>query len=237
MTRCSAQLLASSVLATLAGRAAGYWESGDTAGDPYTQAMLMSRRAANDPSALKQDPDLFKKMFGQLAIEQNQAKLMDEHQSTATAADRCMVCHGVILEIEKMFEERKHEATGGLGRRDQLAVTEVLEKVCHLNRYEFQDPVDLRKRTETSRLYGGIAPVLFANACKKVVDHWQDDDDEIERALLDGGSPDELHRELRERVCHRSGGICHGLGVEVEPRGDGGLREKGKEHVNSASLP
>ena len=128
MTRCSAQLLASSVLATLAGRAAGYWESGDTSQqDPYTQAMLMSRRAAKDPSALKQDPDLFKKMFGQLAIEQNQAKLMDEHQSTATAADRCMVCHGVILEIEKMFEERKHEATGGLGRRDQLAVRSVLD--------------------------------------------------------------------------------------------------------------
>jgi len=204
-----------------------YWEGGDRmADDPYTAAMKMSRQAALDPSTLQKDPDHFKKMFGQLAFEQAQAKHMDETQSTATASDRCMACHGVVVEFEKMMKERVDRT------RSKLTTVETLEKICHLNRYEIQDPVDIRKREERSRVYGGLAPPVFANACKKVVDAWQDDDDEIEDALLRGGSAKNLFEQLRVKVCHRDGGICDGTGTQIEVgkkvQGQQTLQVKGK---------
>ena len=92
--------------------------------------------------------------------------------------------------------------------------------------------MDLRKREERSRVYGGLAPPVFANACKKVVDAWQDDDDEIEGALLRGGSSKGWFKELRNKVCHRDGGICDGTGVQIElgPKREGQetLQVKGK---------
>ena len=57
------------------------------------------------------------KLFGKLAVEQNQAKAMDETQ-TVSQKDRCMACHGVVNEFEKMMIERKSATTGGLGRHE-----------------------------------------------------------------------------------------------------------------------
>ena len=199
-----------------------YWDASDRGSDdPYTAAMKMSRLASNDPNRLRTDPDHFKKLFGQLAVEQNQAKAMDETQSKFSKQDLCMVCHGVVVEFEKMMAERVDRT------RSQLTTTETLETICHLNRYEFQDPVVLTKREERSRVYGGIAPPIFANACKRVVDAWQDDDDEIEGALLSGASKKNLHQALREKICHRDGGICAGTGVEIEVKGKDSLKVKG----------
>ena len=210
-----------------------YWDGSKTAKDPYTEAMEMSRRAQLDPDALRKDPDMFKKMFGKLAIEQNQAKHMDETQSMATPQDRCMACHGVVLEFEKMMIERKSAATGGLGRRDQLAVADTYEQICHLDRYESMDSLDPRKRSENSRRYGGIAPPIFANACKRVVDHWSDYD-EVEALLINGGPPGSMHKELREAICHNAEfGMCKGVDDEIEVRDTKDVGEnlwwKGKE--------
>lgn len=207
-----------------------YWEPSDGmegTDDPYTAAIKASRQAAADPDLLKRDPDHFRRLFGQMAIEQNQAKSMDETQSTATPKDRCMVCHGVIVEFELMMKTQK-----GKGGRNALAVTEILEKICHLNRYHKMDGVDIKKNEERSRLYGGISPPVFANACKRVVDAWQDDDDEIEPQLRDGGDPKDLHKELRELICHRKGGMCAGIkksDVVVRTDGHPGLMWKGQE--------
>lgn len=150
------------VFAMLADRTAAYWESGSRTADPYTEAMKMSRLASNDPDALRKDPDHFKKLFGKLAVEQNQAKAMDETQSSFTPQDKCVACHGVVIEFEKLIAERLDR------QRHALAVTEALEAVCHLDRYHYQDPVKLNIRKEGSRDYGGLAPTVMANACKRV---------------------------------------------------------------------
>jgi hypothetical protein len=217
-TRTSMRL---ALLACAVAPCSSYWEGDRATDDPYTHAMKMSRQAQYDPNVMQRDPDHFKRMFGQLAFEQAQAKSMDETQSTASAKDRCMACHGVVVEFEKMMKERVDRT------RSQLTTTETLEKICHLNRYEIQDPVDIRKREERSRVYGGLAPPVFANACKKIVDAWQDDDDEIEGALLRGGSAKSLYKELREKICHRKGGICEGTGVEIATQGKDKLIVKG----------
>ena len=103
-------------------------------------------------------------------------------------------------------------------QRSQLAIVEALEKVCHLNRYEYQSPLNPTKREETSRNYGGLAPPIMANACKKVVDAWQDDDEYIESTLVAGGSPDRLHEEVRKKVCAK---LCKGEAtVALEVQGE-----------------
>uniref|UniRef100_A0A7S2JPA5 Saposin B-type domain-containing protein n=1 Tax=Haptolina brevifila TaxID=156173 RepID=A0A7S2JPA5_9EUKA len=222
-----ALMRAFSVLAALSP-VASWWDGKVGTKDPYTQAMEMSRRAHNDPDLLRKDPDFYKRMFGNLAIEQSQAQAMDETQSYASADDLCMVCHGMVAEFELMVgQERK-----GHGKRDSLMATEALEDICHLNRYQILDGLNPTKREEPSRKYGGIAPPVFAQACKKVVMAW-DDHDEVEGWLIAGGSPAGMHRELRERVCNGSEGVCHGLGVEVEEK-DGKLSIKGKEEQCSA---
>jgi hypothetical protein len=201
--------------------ASAYWDGSKDSPDPYTAAMMMSRQAQHDPSTLSKDPDHFKKLFGKLAIEQNQAKSLDEHQTT-TAMDRCMACHGVVVEFEKMMVERKTAGTGGHGRRDQLAVADTFEKICHMDRYEFMDPVNINKRSQASRKYGGIAPPLFANACKRVIDEWSDHD-EAEELLIAGGSAANLFEELRTNMCDRAEfGLCRKLGKEVEVRKNDG---------------
>jgi len=212
--RRSAMTLA---LAFFARPAHAYWDGSRDAPDPYTEAMMLSRKAQLDPNALRDDPDLFKRLFGKLAVEQNQAKFMDEHQST-TPEQRCQACHGVVVEFERMMVERKSQATGGLGRRDQLAVADAYEKICHLNRYEFHDPLNPTKRSEHSRHYFGLAPVIFANACKRVVDEWSDHD-EIEEALIRGGKPDKMHRQLRNEICNNEDyGHCRNIHEQVEVR-------------------
>ena len=244
-TSSSLPRLAVALVATPLARA--YWDGSRDAPDPYTQAMMASRRAQFEPDALRKDPVLFKRMFGQLAVEQNQAKFMDEHQTTS-AEQQCEACHGVVVEFERMMVERKSEATGGLGGRDQLAVwrttahtvpdrplpscpvltgrsalgvpqvADAYEKICHLNRYEYHDPVNPTKRSEHSRHYFGLAPVIFANACKRVVDEWSDHD-EIEQALIAGGAKNEMHRELREAICNNDEyGHCRNMQAKVEVR-------------------
>ena len=212
----------------LAPLVSAYWEAGDQREDPYTAAIRMSKHAAADPDVMRNDPDHFRKLFGRLAIEQSQAKHMDETQSQFTPKDRCLVCHGVVNEFEIMMKSEK-----GKGGRNLLAVTNILEKVCHLDRYANMDPVDLKQSVERSRLYGGIAPPIFANACKRVVDSWQDDDDEIEPTLRDGGDPKEMHKELRYAICHRPGGVCDGLGMKVipNPHQEGGLMQEGADET------
>ena len=169
-------------VAVLACGTAAYWEPGSKSADPYHQAMEMSRQGRLDPDALRNDPDFYKRMFGKLATEQGQAQAMDKHQNVPKA-DICVACHGVVIEIEKIIKERLDR------QRHALAVTEALEQVCHLDRYEFQDPVKITNRKEISRDYGGLAPPVMANACKRVVDGWQDDDDEIEAALKQASHP------------------------------------------------
>lgn len=208
-------------MAALLSPAAGYWD-GSSGRDPYTEAMEKSRRARVDPSVLQKDPDYFKKMFGQLAIEQNQAMAMHETQSVASKEDMCMVCHGMVAELELMMQERR-----GYGKRDELAVTEALEGLCHLNRYQKRDALDPTKVEEHSRMYGGIAPPVFSNACTHVISAW-DDHEGVDSMLVQGGAPERLHRELRERVCDSKEGVCHGTGTTVIEEG-GKLRVQGKE--------
>jgi len=201
----------------------GYWDGKLGTTDPYTEAMMMSRRAQLDPEAMRNDPDIFRRMFGKLAVEQNQAKAMDETQSAATDKDMCMVCHGTVVEFEKMWQEKK-----GTGKRDMTMVTEILEGICHLNRYEFQDPVKITTRREHSRDYGGIAPAVFANACKRVVDAWGDRD-EVEEALIAGGPEDQLHEQLRNHICHAAGGFCRDFEGSIISEASGRLAWKGEE--------
>ena len=108
-------------------------------------------------------------------------------------------------------------ATGGLGGRDQLAVADAFEKICHMDRYEFQDPVKITTRTEESRRYGGIAPPVFANACKRVLDEWTEHDEAAEQALIKGGPKEGMHKQLRETMCDNAlFGVCRGLGKKVD---------------------
>eukprot|EP00966_Prymnesium_polylepis_P216588 5014159-Prymnesium_polylepis.1 len=178
----------------MVGGAVAYWDGGKGTADPYAQAKEASRRAQMDPDILKKDPDYFKRMFGKMAVEQGQAKAVDAHQNVSPQ-DICVACHGVVIEIEKILKARVDK------QRNSIAVTEVLEAVCHLDRYEFQDPVKVNVRTETSRDYGGLAPPVMANACKRVVDAWQDDDDEIEGAL-------KKVRGCRRRCAHTRPAPC-----------------------------
>ena len=164
------------LLVSMLGGAFAFWDGSKGTADPYTQAREASRRAQMDPDILKKDPDYFKRLFGKMAVEQNQAKAVNEHQNVSPQ-DVCVACHGVVIEIEKILKARVDK------QRNSIAVTEALDAVCHLDRYEFQDPVKITERTETSRDYGGLAPAVMTNACKRVVDAWQDDDDEIEGAL------------------------------------------------------
>jgi len=200
---------------------AAYWEQGGSSSadrmksDPYTQAMEMSRRAKLDPNLMRNDPDHFKKMFGQLAVEQNQHKAMEETKNVKPE-DKCMVCNGVVVEFEAMLAER-HQSK----KRAQLAVLEVLDDICHLDRYEFQDPVKLNERRETSRKYGGIAPPVFANGCKQVVDLWNQDDD-YETILVKGGPSANMHESLRNKACSE---VCSGLDVLIKVQGDTLVRE------------
>jgi hypothetical protein len=164
--------------------------------DPMTRAMKMSRDASLKPELYQSDTDYFRRMFGDMVIAQNQAKMLDEHQSDFSAQDRCTACHGTVIELEKIISEHPYH-----GHRSALVITEALEKVCHLNRYEKNDGVDIRNRIESSRDYGGLAPVHMVQACKQVVDSWQDDEEEIESALKEGGGTKEnLYQELREHV-------------------------------------
>ena len=202
------------LLLALAAPAIAYWDGQIGTKDPMQEAMEMSKRAQHDPEALRKDPDYFRKLFGKLAIEQSQAKHMDEMQST-NEEQRCMACHGVVVEFEKMMIERKTAATGGLGMRGQLAVADAFEKICHLDRYETMDPLDPRKATQQGRRYGGLPPPTMANACKRVVEEWQDHD-EIEQLLIDGGDAADMHRELREAVCNnREFGLCKNVPDEI----------------------
>lgn len=158
---------------TLVTAVSSYWDGKMGTMDPYTEAMMASRRAQHDPDFLRNNPNHFKEMFGKLAVAQNQHKAMEETQSIKPE-DRCLACHGVAVEFEIMAEERK-----GHGKRDQVMVADILENICHLDRYQYQDPVELAKRHERSRNYGGMAPPVFANACKQVVQNWDDRDDEV----------------------------------------------------------
>ena len=195
-----------------------YWDGSRETMDPYAQAMKMSKQAQYDPDALQKDPDLFKKMFGQLAIEQNQARMMDETQSKHSKKDKCMACHGTVVEFEKYIVERKSQATGGLGRRDQLAVADAYDNLCHLDRYEKQDSLNPTKREENSRHYGGLAPPVFANACKQVLVDWTEDD-QVEELLIQGGALDNMYKELRHKVCNnKQFGVCKRIKGEVEVR-------------------
>ena len=213
-----------------------YWDGDRDMDDPYTAAMKMSRMAQLDPEVMRRDPDHFRRLFGNLAVEQSQAKKMDETQSAASEKDLCMACHGTVVEFEKMMVERKSAATGGLGGRGQLAVADALEKICHLNRYEFQDGVDLRNRVVQSTQYGGMDPAIFANACKKVIDKWSDHlDESVEEILIAGGDPAGLHKELRDTLCYSTEwGQCAGvkdksievLAVEVDT-----MAFKGSEYL------
>jgi len=210
-------------LSMVAAPAVAYWDGSRSTADPYTEAMMMSRKAQLDPNAMRNDPDIFRRMFGKLAVEQSQARAMDETQSAASTKDMCMVCHGTVVEFEKMWQERK-----GTGKRDMTMVTEILEGICHLNRYEFQDPVKITNRIEHSRNYGGMAPPVFANACKRVVDAWGDRDG-VEEALITGGPEDRLHEQLRNQICHGAEGFCHGFEGSIASEAGGRLAWKGGE--------
>ena len=181
-----------------------YWDGSKDTPDPYTQAMMMSRQAQYDPEALRKNPNHFRELFGRLAVEQNQAKAMDETQSQFTPEDKCLVCHGTTVELEIMMAERH-----GHGKRDQVKLAEILEKICHLDRYQYHDPVNITKRHERSRTYGGIAPPIFANACKHVVQNW-DDRDEVRARTLRWAAcvPSMRAREWWRRTRARARGIA-----------------------------
>ena len=74
--------------------------------DPYAKAMRESRRAAVDPSVVERDPDHFKKVFGKLAIEQNNFRAIDAAQHV-TAEDRCIACHAAVNELEKALRAKR----------------------------------------------------------------------------------------------------------------------------------
>ena len=218
-----------------ADRAAAWWDGKMGTKDPMTEAMEASRRAQLDPDALRKDPDHFKRMFGKLAIEQNQAKAMSENQRV-DPADKCMACHAVVVEFEAMIAQRPAQ------KRDQLAYAEITEEVCHLNRYETLDPINPTKREERSRLYGGMAPPVLANACQRVVDEWSDYD-EIEASLLKRGRGGErMHEELRREICDaRRYGLCNREPRAVVPatyQGKAGLTWEAKsESAEQCSAP
>ena len=189
---------------------AGWWD-GKNGMDPYSAAMYESKRAGADADVIKNDPDYFRRMFGKLATEQAQAKAMDETQHVSKN-DMCMACHGVVVEVERMLKDRMERISR---RRDELAITETLEGVCDLNRYQYLDPINPTKREEASRRYGGIAPPVFVNACRQVLVDWGDHD-EIEEALLRGADPANVHAALRQEICeHKKYGLCRTLTQKI----------------------
>jgi len=224
--RTAASRAALVVLLQGVGPAAAWWD-GKNGLDPYTQAMQESRHANLDKDMLQKDPDFFKRMFGKLATEQAQAKHMDETQNVSPE-DKCMTCHGVVVEFEKILAEHK-ERTGE--KRSAVTVATALEGVCDLNRMQYLDPINPTKGEERSRVYGGIHPAIYVNACRLVLQAWDDNEEEIiEDALLKGGGwAGAMYAALRARACDAPEvGLCKGLEGQVVADNDR-LQYKGKE--------
>ena len=199
-------------LLLLAAPAAAEWDHTRGTPDPYTQAVMMSKRAQSDPEAVKNDPDYFKKMFGALGGEMGQAKALEQAKTDVTRRDVCIACHGAVVEVEKALAER-HQSN----KRDPSEVAEVLDFICRMERYHVIDPM---KATPTQPVkYGGLSPYIFVNACKKAVEDWNESD-VVEDELIAGGPPGGLFSSLRERVCERRGGLCDGEDVALDAHGD-----------------
>ena len=208
MTRVvSSMMVRLIVLVCSALPALAEWDPKSGTPDPFTAARMMSREAERNPDLLRKDPDHFRKLFGTLASEMGETQHVEEAKTDVTPKHMCIACHGAVVETEKALAAR-HQSK----KRDPSELTEALEEICQMERYNKMDPM---KVTSAKAAYG-MSPYIFVNACRKVVEAWNGGD-EVEDLLLAGAPPEQMHRQLRESICNAKGfGICSGALRQLE---------------------